>query len=95
MFDNMFSNIGTKIKSITKSFCLIGMGLSIVGGVLCIISGLVIGEGSLVWSGLLIGLGCAVACWLSSLTLYGFGELIENSCIQTELLLRMEKRNRE
>lgn len=91
----MFSDIGTKIKRYTKAVCLAGMGLSIVGGLICILMGLFGGEASLIVSGLSIGAAGAVASWLGSLAFYAYGELVENSCIQTELLLRMERRTRE
>lgn len=95
MFDNMFRNIGTKIKRITKSSCLFGMGLSIVGGLIIAVLGIVAGEGSLIITGLVIGVVGPAVSWLSSLVLYAYGEMVENSCIQTELLLKMEERSRE
>lgn len=95
MFDNMFSNIGTTIKRITKNFCLVGMGLSIVCGLIIAVLGMFGGEMSLFIAGLIGGLVGVVIFWLGSLTLYAYGELVENSCIQTELLLRIEKHYHE
>ena len=85
MLDGLFSNIGTKIKKVTKAFCLIGMAGSIIGGGICMIAGIASGEGAAVITGLVIAAVGALMSWLSSLAIYGFGELVENSCIQTEL----------
>ena len=62
----MFDNIGSKIKGLAIAFTVIGIFASLVIGGLLIES---IGI-------LVIILGC-VFSWIGSLTLYGFGHLIE------------------
>ena len=95
MTDMLFSNIGTKIKRHAKYVSISGMVLSIVFGLYFCFEGFAKSQWLPIIQGFLIaGLG-AGGSWIGAFAFYGFGELIENSCIQTELLLRMEKRNRE
>lgn len=66
----MFNNIGTKIKTVAKISCGIGIFISVIVGVILLLS---VGflEGLLT-----ILVGCLLG-WLSSICLYGFGELID------------------
>ena len=67
----MFANIGGKIRSVAMMLCWIGIALSILAGLI-----LMAQDGDLVLTGILTaGLG-ALLSWVSSLFLYGFGELI-------------------
>ncbi len=68
----MFDNIGGKLKTLAQVLCWIGMGISAFIGVAVLVS-----EDPL--NGLLIGGLGALGSWVSSLALYGFGQLIENS----------------
>jgi hypothetical protein len=68
----LYNNIGAKIMGLAKVICWIGIGLSVIGGIITMTGG---GWGVLL--GLLsIAIGSLVA-WISSLAVYGFGELIE------------------
>lgn len=68
----MFDNIGGKIKSITKTVCIVNI-------IACIIIGIVL----MTQVGFLLGLAFlffgASLLWQSCLTMYGFGQLIENT----------------
>ena len=78
----MFDDIGDKIKTLAKVFCWIGIGASVIGGfvVMCTENPAEY-DTYLIFPGLLIMVFGSLASWLSSLTLYGFGQLIENSDI--------------
>ena len=68
MLDFLFDNIGAKIKTVAKIFFIIEVIAAIITSFL--LSNFIVG--------LLIVIGGFVVAWLSSLTLYGFGDLIEN-----------------
>ncbi len=73
----MFDNIGGKIKKLAKIVCWIGIGLSVLVGLMLLISvslynpvlGFAVAIPTMV-------LG-AVMSWIGSFALYGYGELIE------------------
>lgn len=66
----MFDNVGNKLRSVAKIFCWIGIALSVLMAIAMLVAGNVVGA--------LVALAAgALASWLGSLTLYGFGELIE------------------
>ena len=70
----MFDNIGGKIKGLASFLTWIGIIASVITGIIFIADD----AGGMGF--LLIILG-PLASWLSSLLLYGFGELIENTSI--------------
>ena len=72
----MFYNVGRKIKIVAQAITWIGIIISCVVGFNVISSD----ENAQIRGILIIAIGCLVS-WLSSLTLYGFGQLIENSDI--------------
>lgn len=70
----MYTDIGSKIKTISKVACVIGViGALIIG--ITIVSY----DDDLSFIALLAGLGAAFASLVTSFVLYGFGELVENS----------------
>ena len=71
IFENMFNNIGGKIKTLAKVLTVIGMILSIIWGI-------VETEFSVETGFAIIALGCLFS-WVGSFLLYGFGELIDNT----------------
>ena len=72
----MFDNIGGKIKGVAQALTWIGIILSCIAGLFVFLF-----NSDTPLSGLLIiVLGCLFS-WLSSLTLYGLGQLIENTDI--------------
>lgn len=70
----MFDNIDQKIKALAQVVCWIGIICSVISGIALIASG----EGLLLVGFIVIILGSLIS-WVSSFTLYGFGQLIENS----------------
>jgi len=67
----VFNNIGKKIKSLATFVCILGVVLSITIGL-----GQMIVDDETFVSGLFVLLVGPVISWLSTLILYGFGELI-------------------
>ena len=77
----MFSNVGTKIKKLAKILAWIDIIISIIGGVIMFFAGLF--DPEYLWFLIFLApvtvlLGFLLA-WLSTVLLYGFGELIEKS----------------
>ena len=75
----MFNNIGEKIKIFAEVLTLLGIVASVITGFVFI----AISYDTMLM-GLLICIFGPLVSWLSSLTLYGFGQLIENSDILVE-----------
>ncbi|MBR3763731.1 MAG: hypothetical protein IKK57_04165 [Clostridia bacterium] len=74
----MFDNIGGKLKTVAQVSTVIGMLASLVIGVTLAVLGMVP-------TGLIIaGVGC-VCSWLASLTMYGLGELIDETARNREV----------
>ena len=82
----MFQNVGQKIKTVAQVFTWLGIVASVFGGIVLIVDG-----GWELQLGLLVMVGGALLSWLGSLTLYGFGQLIEN----TEILVRRSRDGEE
>ena len=85
----MFTNIGGKIKTTAAVCCWIVIIASVISGIAMMFND-VPGAGLLtIIVGPLVG-------WLSSFMLYGFGELVENSCIMANLMAKQDaEKNRE
>jgi len=78
----MFDNIGRKIKSLVKTVFAVEVILSL----------LVVIALSFNPIGIIISLGVIFLAWISSFTMYGFGELIDNSqkqFIQNEKIINL------
>ena len=71
----MFNNIGSKIKTLAKVICWLGIIISVIAGIFGIINGT---EQSFV-SGVITIIFGSLASWLGSFFAYGFGQLIENT----------------
>ena len=78
----MFTNIGKKIKTVAAVLFYIMAVSSVIGAFYVIFSfNRLLGVGNAILIGILIVLfGCLLA-WLSAITLYGYGELVDNSTI--------------
>ena len=87
----MFDNIGSKIKTLAKVVCWIGIIGSIIAGIAMIAT---LGEVG-VLSGLLTIVLGALLSWVGLFVLYGFGEMVENSDIRTELAVKAEMGKKE
>jgi len=72
----MFDNVGGKIKIAAKVVAWIGIIFCVIYGFVLLVSV----EG-MALAGLLVMILGSLGSWLSSLLVYGFGELIENSAI--------------
>jgi hypothetical protein len=70
----MFDNIGSKLKAVAQVFAWLGIGASALIGLIVMFAN----EDTPVPGLLIIGLGC-LGSWISSLGMYGFGQLIENT----------------
>ncbi len=71
----MFDNIGGKIKGVAQFIAWVGIILTVILFFILTISG---EEELIALSFVILIVGC-LGSWLSSLTLYGFGQLVENS----------------
>ena len=72
----MFFNVGEKIKVVARVWCFIGIVVSVVTGLaLCAL------DGDLVLIGLIITIAGSLISWISSLVVYGFGQMVSNSDI--------------
>lgn len=86
----LFSNIGSKLKTVAWAITLLGIALGIL---LVIVLGVM--DEDLIILGLLIGLTVAVISWISSFALYGFGELISSSQKTVWILSEILKNKKE
>ena len=69
----MFDNIGSKIKTVAATIAWLGIIGSVIIGIVMIAESLLVG--------LLVIIVGSLSSWVSSFTLYGFGQLIENTDI--------------
>ncbi len=91
----MFKNMGGKIKGWTKFVCWIGIILSVLAGILIVMSGMDSGnETETIISGIAVAVGGFLISWIGSFAAYGFGELVDNSIIQTGMMLEEEAKRR-
>ena len=70
----MFDNIGGKIKTLAQVVCWIGIICSVISGIVMMANG-----DELAFLGFMIMVIGSLVSWVSSFTLYGFGQLIENT----------------
>lgn len=76
----MFDNISDKIKTVARVQCFIGITISIILGLIYMVSTEFWDFGGIyLLISLLIAGGGSIASYISSILTYGFGELVENS----------------
>ena len=80
----MFSNIGGKIKRLATAICVVGIGVSVLCGMIIIASGAMLGMG------FAILIGGSLLLWIGSFFAYGFGELIEDTTVIAELAAKAD-----
>lgn len=85
----MFSNIGGKIKGLATAISVIGIGISVICGIIMIIAGAYNGN-VMVGTGFAVLIGGSLASWIGSFFAYGFGELIENTTVIAELAAKAD-----
>lgn len=81
----MFTNIGEKIKTLAKVVCWFGIIASVISGIAMIAT-----SETLILAGVLTLVLGSLFSWISSFVLYGFGEVVENSDIRTELMAKAD-----
>ncbi len=87
----MFSNIGNKLKTAAKIILWVGIAVSVIGGIVIIADGSVERRTNpMILPGLMTMIGGAFVSWISALGLYGFGELVENSDIRTNIAAKQD-----
>lgn len=87
----MFTNIGGKIKKLTVILCIIGISASVIAGLVLIAIGAnAYRQEGLIGVGFAVMFGGSLLSWVGSFFTYGFGELIENSAITAELLVKAD-----
>ena len=74
MFEDMFSNVGDKIKIVAKIFFMLELIASVIGGIYVMTYG-----GVYVLFGLLTAVAGVLVAWASALFIFGFGQLISNT----------------
>lgn len=75
----MYKNVGKKIQTLAKVLAWVGIIFFILVGVATIYGGLNTYNYVMVGQGILFLIVCPILCWLSSLTAFGFGTLIETN----------------
>lgn len=84
----MFNNVGSKIKLVARVVCWVGIVAAVLSGLIFMLNA---AHGMGILGGLLIMLLGALGSWISSLLIYGFGQLVENSDVLALRAFRMEK----
>lgn len=79
----MYTNIYKKIKILAWVYAIVGISISIIFALTSIIYGIILGLGDPVGLlffllGVFLGPICALLSWVSTWTLYAFGEMLEN-----------------
>ena len=82
-----FNNIGRKIKTLAKVITWIGITASVIYGIVVV---WLSNSPIFIIQGLIVMIVGSLISWLSSMALYGFGQLIEN----TDILVSVH-RNKE
>lgn len=75
----MYDNIGSKIKTVAKVVGFAGIIISILTGLLFLLVAFSEEKFSCFAIGILVALLGSLISWASTITLYGFGQLIENT----------------
>ena len=92
--DNLYGNIGRKVKGFAFASCIIEALGSIVTGIVFSFIGIFDGEVEYVLYGLLLTYLGPIVAWVGSWLLYAFGELVETNMLNeihnAEILNRMK-----
>ena len=87
----MFNNIGGKIKTLAKVLCWIGIAASVIGGLYTFSESQLINPVGIILYLIIDVLSGSLISWLSSLVLYGFGELIEKATSMESKISRIDE----
>lgn len=77
----MYKNIGRKIKAVAKFIGFSGIGISIIAGLVLLFVSSSQDEAIYIAIGILVVLLGSIISWASTIALYGFGQLVENTDI--------------
>ena len=88
----MFDHVGEKIMDAAAALCGLGVGACVVLGIFLCFMGADShnGEG-LILAGIAVAVFGSLLSWLGSMMVYGFGEMVDNIRIQTELAKKNSK----
>ena len=75
----MYKNVGKKIQKLAKFVAWLGIIFFVVIGVASTYGGLNTNNYQMIAQGIVFLVVCPILCWLSSLTAFGFGTLIETN----------------
>ena len=81
----MYNDVGKKIKGLMETLLMIGIVLSVVGGIAVMAI-----DDDLIVVGLLIVIVGSLASWTACIVAYAFGELVDRTC-NIEKLLRLSQ----
>ena len=89
--------IGGRIKNLATLVSAVGLGASILAGLGFILygAGSYRGGGALIGTGFAILIGGTLSSWITALLLDGFGELIENSAVIANLMVKADAQESE
>ena len=89
--------IGGRIKNLATLVRAVGLGASILAGLGFILSGVgsYRGGGALIGTGFAILIGGTLSSLITALLLDGFGELIENSAVIANLMVKADTQESE
>lgn len=84
----MFNDVGSKCKAAAKVLCWIGIVSSVISGIALM---LIAAKNTMLGIyGILVIVFGSLFSWLLSLVFYGFGELVDNSDIRTNLAIKAD-----
>lgn len=75
----MYDNIGGKIKTVAKVIGFAGIGISVLAGLVFLLASFSEEEFLYLGIGILVAFLGSLISWASTIALYGFGQLIENT----------------
>lgn len=89
--------IGGRIKNLATLVRAVGLGASILAGLGFILygAGSYRGGGALIGTGFAILIGGTLSSWITALLLDGFGELVENSAVIANLMVKADAQESE
>lgn len=75
----MFNNVGRTIKILAKVLFGVGIGLSVILWLSCLVIGIAEQSvGTVILGGVILVLGI-IGSWINSVFIYGFGSLVESN----------------
>ena len=75
----MYKNVGKKIQTVAKVFAWIGIIIFLLIGAIVLYAGLNSSSANVSAYGILLLVIAPIVVWLSSLTMVGFGKLVQTS----------------